>query len=540
MFLFKKEKEIQFKNYFVLSNIVKFLDNNVDILNFIRVCKFSYEQKKFIRFHNFPNYYCSKIISKVMDSPKTLKPSILPPPSKVIEITESIFEFFVKKVTSVLEPSVNVDELFSYIPNRFNRLVLNDIGDYYIYKKYFESRLDVLEVLCSWRRDGIDGCSDGFSGFTSESIRKLSIYGLHHTTENQFIPPKLEFLRIQFKIQFDSLPTTLTTLIIDNLYSTDLEGVKFPPFLTHLQLPTTFSMHIKASYLPSTLTRLDLGNFFESPIDVGALPESLTYLNMGGYNKPLREGLIPQFVKVLIFYYCSQEIQYLPKSLEYLKISSDSKITLYPHVLDNCVNLTSVYLLINENIPLQPNCLPHSITDLTLGCSYNLTNGTLPKSLKTLKFIKYGRSMLDLAPLPNSLVSIEFCEYYNSPLPLTIFDGCNQLKFLKFGYKFDQTIEDGVLPVNLETLILDKPYNKLLPKLPRTLKHLSFGSSYNQPIPSKILPNSLETISFGFSFNQLEGTILPPNLKNLTLPFRHQKDISKFCSYYKNINIEYR
>lgn len=76
------------------------------------------------------------------------------------------------------------------------------------------------------------------------------------------------------------------------------------------------------------------------------------------------------------------------------------------------------------------------------------------------------------------------------------------------------------LPYNLESLILKRYYNNLVPErcelkyLPKTLKYLELD--FNVLIDN--LPNKLEELKLGYHFNQPINN-LPPNLKKLTFDF---------------------
>jgi len=97
------------------------------------------------------------------------------------------------------------------------------------------------------------------------------------------------------------------------------------------------------------------------------------------------------------------------------------------------------------------------------------------------------------SPLLSTIQYLELGYFYNKPLRLGCLKDC---KILILGDKFNQPLQIGDLPFNLETLIFGKEFNQKLKKndLPLKLKNLEFGRDYDQMFEKEVLPSKLETL----------------------------------------------
>ena len=93
------------------------------------------------------------------------------------------------------------------------------------------------------------------------------------------------------------------------------------------------------------------------------------------------------------------------------------------------------------------------------------------------------------------------------------------LRNLTFGRNFDQSLDNVILPENLENLTFGEDFDQSLEHvtLPGNLQSLTFGQRFNQSLDGVTLPSSLVNLTFGYSFNRsLENVKLPEDLQRLT------------------------
>jgi len=132
---------------------------------------------------------------------------------------------------------------------------------------------------------------------------------------------------------------------------------------------------------------------------------------------------------------------------------------------------------------------------------------------------------------------------------------------LEFGYKFNQPLYPGILPLNLIYLKFDNNFNQplnpgIIPNsviylefgnnfnqplkkgdIPQGLRHLVFGRYFNQYIEEGVIPDSVMHITFGSYFNHQLNNIISKNIINLVLSHRYKKlmdninNLNKFNEY---------
>ena len=119
----------------------------------------------------------------------------------------------------------------------------------------------------------------------------------------------------------------------------------------------------------------------------------------------------------------------------------------------------------------------------------------LPHSLQSLAFEAFDRQ---LPPLPASLTALTLGDSFDRSLQGAFeVPGCSLLS-LSMGSRFNQSLEDVVLP--------------------ETLQHLVFGDNFDQSLELVRLPKNLRSLTFGRFFNQsLDRVAFPESLQSLTL-----------------------
>ncbi|KAK5576957.1 hypothetical protein RB653_001894 [Dictyostelium firmibasis] len=298
----------------------------------------------------------------------------------------------------------------------------------------------------------------------------------------------------------------LTHLDFGRNYNHPLKIGDIPDGITNLTLSISMDCQIEPNVIPSSVTSITFGSRWNLQLQKDSLPNSLKSLKFGTcYNnqgKPLDLSNFPKSIESLIFGRDFQQIiepgsfeKYLP-NLKKLEINSDYKLKLKPNTIPKTVeeffygynndyisrlilptaisSLTSrdeVFtfecvpngvrkLMLGDHLsnPIGPNALPNSITDLSLGLNNSLTVGSIPKSVTSLDFFSFNRSMPD-GTLPSSLVKIKFGQDFNQELSSGLFKNCfESLTSLDLGY-FCRRFKSGILPKNLKVLKFNRLFN---------------------------------------------------------------------------------
>lgn len=97
---------------------------------------------------------------------------------------------------------------------------------------------------------------------------------------------------------------------------------------------------------------------------------------------------------------------------------------------------------------------------------------------------------------------------------------------LRFGHKFNQSLDKVIFPTYLEELDLggyDRPMDNVC--LPHSIKELNFGFNFNQPLQNFTFPPNIEEIVFNLVYDQsLEDVIFPRSIKQIYLPLYYSKN----------------
>ncbi len=91
--------------------------------------------------------------------------------------------------------------------------------------------------------------------------------------------------------------------------------------------------------------------------------------------------------------------------------------------------------------------------------------------------------------------------------------------FLDFNHAFNQPLEVGVIPCNVEHLTFSYCFNQPLKTgvIPEGVKTIQFGYHFNQPLGSGVIPSSTTAVWFGLNFNR-DLVYLPETLHFISLP----------------------
>ncbi|CAK8992687.1 unnamed protein product [Durusdinium trenchii] len=337
----------------------------------------------------------------------------------------------------------------------------------------------------------------------------------------------------------ESLPSSLTELILHPDFNQSLEKVLWPGSLQSLSFGFSFNQTLEGTIWPNQLRSLTFGAEFNQHLDEWALPSSLESLTFGiGFNRSLDHVSLPDGLKHLTFgtfFNKSLEQVHLPE-LESLVFGMKFDQSLEEVVLPG----TLQHLAFGDgfNQPLDHVILPEGLLSLTFGNHFNqsLEAVLLPSSLKSLTFGNHFNQSLESLPFPSLenltfgagfVESLDRIHLPSSLQSLTLgllqeVDGVtlpDRLKSLTFGDYFDQTLESVSLPESLQELSFGYDFNRSLRgvTLPSGLRSLTFGTEFNQGLDGVTLPKSLQSLTFGAEFNRgLEGATLPESLQRLT------------------------
>eukprot|EP01112_Ceratiomyxa_fruticulosa_P008600 TRINITY_DN2227_c0_g3_i1.p1 TRINITY_DN2227_c0_g3~~TRINITY_DN2227_c0_g3_i1.p1 ORF type:complete len:298 (-),score=27.67 TRINITY_DN2227_c0_g3_i1:810-1703(-) len=152
-----------------------------------------------------------------------------------------------------------------------------------------------------------------------------------------------------------------------------------------------------------------------------------------------------------------------------------------------------------------------------------------------LTHIQYGMRFnqpIENKLIPPNLTNLSFNREFNQAVSGLIF---NKLTHLSFGEKFNLPL-DGLIAPKLTHLELGYYFNCRIDNLPLSLTHLTLGSMFIQPI-NGILPPNIKFLELGFSFNRTID-ILPPALTHLTLGYSFSLPIQTLPPLVKQVLIK--
>ncbi|KAN0038843.1 hypothetical protein ACTA71_001035 [Dictyostelium dimigraforme] len=247
----------------------------------------------------------------------------------------------------------------------------------------------------------------------------------------------------------------------------------------------------------------------KSKLNQGDLPCNLLTLDLGAYNNVFEKGILPNSITNLVAPYNNFILkkEVLPNSLKSLILRSQVKekdifINFNNEVwFPNEIEILKVYLVGYQVIEFQDYILPKSLKSLDIG---------------SLQEIKYsGESLVHL----HQLQSISLGDFWGNLNDFHL-PNSGSLTKVDFGNKFNQIIENGVLPNSIRVLKFGVLYNKpfLMGSLPESLEELYFALFFNQPILPNHLPSTLKILNLPNYFNQpLYVGSLPRSLKKLKI-----------------------
>lgn len=299
------------------------------------------------------------------------------------------------------------------------------------------------------------------------------------------------------------------TGMVDRSASLNCARITFPPGLKHLELNVTTRgkpLLPEKLQLPA-LTTLIFGDEFNfSGMLKIKIPDTVTTLGLNSFMiHNISDIEIPQSIQTLILTGCErgppsvEVLQRLPR-LKYIEVTwrcyiKDWKL---PSTLKICGNRIVVVSKMTsaDNKPqisttttswegriCTSTILSNNITSMqVLSIDIPLANVVLPTGLKMLRFGFRFNQLIDDLKIPDSVVVIEFDNEFNQPIHNIRFPP--KLTRLTFGNRseFNQKI-DRV-------------------KLPHSLKFMDFGHAFNQHIPSGVLPKGLVSLKIGDCFKQ--------------------------------------
>ncbi|KAF2071033.1 hypothetical protein CYY_007654 [Polysphondylium violaceum] len=286
------------------------------------------------------------------------------------------------------------------------------------------------------------------------------------------------------------------------------------------------------------------------PLDLDQIPQNVDTLSLCVSGDGSMSGRLPQsLVKLIVvpswfddFSNSSLDtvLSNLPTSLHtislpsYYNISSTTKIELPSSLedLDYQTKRSNLEKLIVPPNKMYINCQANvkSLNDLqwlqsqpwigslklVVPTTQTLTPGLIPSHLKKLLF--YHNGAVDDGVFPHYLINLS---YRSTKNPIINRLGVSQLLHQQLKHldvsNFNQQLDKGMLPVTLETLILDSYNSPLLPDvLPTRLKYLHLNM-FDHQLDVGVLPHSLLGLKLQSFTQELKPFVLPPFLQDLCL-----------------------
>jgi hypothetical protein len=237
-------------------------------------------------------------------------------------------------------------------------------------------------------------------------------------------------------------------------------------------------------------------SFKNDPIEITEQIQKLPYYNnfecfqlnqLAVNNPPKKSKQVYYLLHLNSFDFSKHELPYLKKVFVHMDRCD-------AYTLNNLFSHPSIeYIEVLCPINLEYIKFPLTIKSLTIfSTHYNLCT-SLPKTLKTLRFMEYNEPLYQLPPT---------------------------LEKLYLGKKFNRKIRMGDLPSSLCYLHLGDAFNQPLDPeiLPKGLIELNFGFRYNQKIKPGVIPHTVKKISFGCHFKRVVGEgVIPEGVEILTM-----------------------
>ncbi|KYR01705.1 hypothetical protein DLAC_01714 [Tieghemostelium lacteum] len=482
-------------HYLIIKQIAELLDNDVERLNFLMTCKFSYTVRKSIRFDKFPLSYCCRQREKY-NLPNTTTTTTTTTTTEGTPNKKSGFfsNWFSKTVStpvnrglSFILPSSPKDPLET-LPMKFTRIAINTEEEFRLYINRVKDILDVEEITFYWLPHGQ---IYSIIPYISPKTTALTIMkSFNQKISKAFFPSHLEYVNLGLifdkPLEEDVLPQNLKTLVFMDKFNIPIEEGWIPQSVQNLYLSEQYSCKLYAHSFPSNLVRLELGPSYLTKLDPGVLPPSLVWMDMGGYNHAFEAGTLPQSLKTLILpRYSHHKLDHLPSSLTHLDIQ-------------------------NFNYTIQP--------------------GHLPLSIKVLYLPPFYNELLHPSSIPDLCVKLNMGREFDQKLVLGSRIFPPFLKELYMGFHFNREIPAGYLPETLEILSFRSGFNTQLYQgsLPNSLKELYLGKNYAQPLNTYVLPEGLVILSLGIKFVDYDNLSLPTSLEHLQIPLDHKSEYSRY------------
>ncbi|EFA80566.1 hypothetical protein PPL_06505 [Heterostelium album PN500] len=471
-------------SHLLLSNIVFYLDNNIDRIVFTLVCKRWFDERdKYLTFNikdineinkeNTSHIYLKSYRSSIINSIKLNKKymgvlSIF----QALEINIVIYLDNLKDIDKI-QPNIKTIVLFGGFDNQFDHSVFENF----------------------------------FSVLSNSNVTKLE---------------KCDTLKYR-------LPENLTSLSLSDSFPNEtlLPG-SLPAKLKKLCFGSNFNRPIPAGLLPNTLEKLIFGDQFDKPFEPGVLPSSLRVLKfvVPSYKQSFQVGVLPQNLEVLVYsgHFSEMTEEVLPTSLHTLLEVPTSWIP-YLKPLTNLKSLTFTNTYSAGEIPIDLSLLPTSLTKLIIRPPSRLTS-TMPTTIKDLSIInsQYNideifkdRSQYRLDSLGvyafkhDSLEGLAIKElvigFHSGVRKLATVekkpDILREIPFgvetLSFGYIFSDITHHYFIPSSVTKMIF--PFNLMVTR-------------YNNEIPSSVK----ELVVKSLSLNNAKLPVIPSTLSTLSLP----------------------
>ncbi|KAN0012023.1 hypothetical protein ACTFIU_000244 [Dictyostelium citrinum] len=263
--------------------------------------------------------------------------------------------------------------------------------------------------------------------------------------ENSYYIKKCKFLK-NTPIPIGTIPHSVRTLKLSNVYSYPLATGSLPPKIKSIYVGQFFNFKIEPGVIPPTCETLRLGYHFNQSFEF--IPKSVTSIEYGGiFNKP--ETIPSTVTKLKLFNFFNRmdlTVNDIPKSIQTL-------------IIDGCFNIN-----------LLVGFIPSSVTKLVLGPKYfqpQLIPGFIPSSVRklTISFCSF-ETRIEKNVIPSSVRKLKIMDQFNGEYIASnlCYDsipfGVETLEFSDFKNKRYIKLDHRLIPLSVQKLIIkDKQIN---------------------------------------------------------------------------------
>ena len=329
--------------------------------------------------------------------------------------------------------------------------------------------------------------------------------------------------------QLDALPAGVERLRTGYTFNLAVDGLRLPKSLRSLHFGEQFNQRLNLLELPVGIKQLHISDHWDRPVEqLPTLLEGLQQLVFGHrFNQPLTGLRLPNSLLVIEFGDCFnqpvEKLLSLPPQLQALRFGMYFNQPVERLPLP--ASLTQLHLSFSFSYPLRKWSPPAALTDLVLGCQWNLspTDLLLPTGLCEFQLpvqFQPEADDIELLSLPSGLTNLQFGSTWAWPCPARwVKQACEVYSSL-----FDKPLQSMRFPPALQRLHLGYFFDRPLSGTAwsSSLTHLILSARFSQPILQGDLPKTLQIFDMSccrmWSYPLHSHLYLTPNIQKFMLP----------------------